>query len=119
MKNSEKISLKIYNQLDKKGLLKSINILRIDGNVFGEKGNDLFVCAIKAYYHRNNLKITLQSNESASLNRGYEDRLLVTVNDESKKIMKDDYFILDSVKYKIIDLGNVEDIVFDMSLERM
>ncbi|NFR85395.1 MULTISPECIES: hypothetical protein [unclassified Clostridium] len=117
--NRAKVSVKIYKQLEKKGLLKSINVLRTDVNAFNEKVNDLYVCTIKAYYYRNNIKTILQSSEAASLNTGYEDKLLVTNNDENIKIQKDDYFTLDSVKYKIIELGNVQNIVFDMSLERM
>lgn len=117
--NRAKISAKLYNQLDKKGLLKSINVLRNGKNAFKEKVNDLYVCTIKGYYHKNNLKLTLSFGEAATVNHGNEDKLLVVVNDESKKIQKDDYFILDNVKYKIIELGNVEDIIFDMSLERM
>lgn len=114
-----KISQKIYKQLEKKGLLKNINILRGRKNVFSEKASDLYVCTIKAYYYKNNLKLTLENDDAATVNRGNEDKLLVTFNDESKKIKQDDYFTLDNVKYKIIELGNVEDIIFDMSLERM
>ena len=117
--NRAKISLKIYKQLDKKDLLKSIIILRDDENAFKEKVNDLYVCTVKGYYYKNNLKITFISADAASLNKGYEDKLLVVNNDESKKMRKDDYFTLDGVKYKILELGNVEDIVFDMSIERM
>ncbi|EES51015.1 hypothetical protein NE172_02075 [Clostridium botulinum] len=117
--NRAKVSVKIYKQLEKKGLLKSVNILRNDVNVFNERVTDLYVCTIKAYYYKNSLKLTLQSGEASSLTSGYLDKLLVTNNDESKKIKQDDYFTLDGVKYKIIELGNVQDIVFDMSLERM
>lgn len=115
--NREKISAKIYKQLDRKGLLKSINVLRCDINAFNEKVNDLYVCTIKAYYYKDNIRIMLQSDEPTSLNTGYEDKLLVMNNDESKKIKRYDYFTLDDVKYKIIELGNVENIVFDMSLD--
>ena len=117
--NRSKISLTIYNQLEKKGLLKSINVLRDGENAFKEKCSDLYVCTIKAYYHKNNLKLTLDNGDAATVNRGNEDKLLVTFGDESKKIKQDDYFTLNDVKYKIIDLGNVEDIIFDMSLERV
>lgn len=117
--NRAKIRAKLYNQLDKKGLLKSINILRDGKNAFKEKAKDLFVCNVKGYYHKNNLKLTLSFGEAATVNHGNEDKLLVVIDDDNKKIQKDDYFTLDNVKYKIIELGNVEDIIFDMSLERM
>lgn len=117
--NRAKISLKLYNQLSKKGLLKSVNILRNDKNVFGERVKDLYVCTVKGYYHRSDLKVTIQSADGGSINGGYEDKLLLTNSEESRKIMRDDYFILDGITYQIIDLGNVEDIVYDMSLKRM
>lgn len=117
--NRAKISEKIYNQLEKKGLLKEVIILRIGTNAYKEKKEDLYVCTIKGYYYKNNLKLTLSFGDAATVNHGNEDKLLVTFNDESKKIKKDDYFTFDNVKYKIIELGNVEDIIFDMSLERM
>lgn len=117
--NRAKISEKIYKKLEKKRLLKEVNILRIGTNAYNEKIEDLYVCTIKCYYYKNNLKLTLSFGEAATVNDGNEDKLLVVVNDESKKIKKDDYLTLDSVKYKIIDLGNVEDIIFDMSLDRM
>jgi len=117
--NTTKIGEKIYKKLEKKGLLKSINILRNGENAFKEKSSDLYVCTIKSYYYKSNLKLTLKNGDAATVNRGHEDKLLVTFNDESKKIKQDDYFILNDIKYKIIDLGNVEDIIFDMSLERV
>jgi hypothetical protein len=117
--NRAKISLKVYTQLDSKGLLKSINILRNGENAYKEKVSDLYVCTIKAYYYKNNLKVTFINGDAATVNQGNEDKLLVTNNDESKKIKQDDHFILDNVKFKIIDLGDVQGIVFDMSLERM
>ena len=117
--NRAKVSKKVYKQLERKGLLKEIKILRTGVNAYKEKKEDLYVCTIKGYYYKNNLKLTLAFGEAATINHGNEDKLLVVVNDESKKIKKDDYFILDNVKYKIIELGNVEDIIFDMSLERM
>lgn len=113
-----KISAQIYKQLDRKGLLKDIQILRSGLNDFEEPITNQDVCKIKGYYHRNNLKLYTTTSDGATLTSGYEERLLVIINDESKKIKQDDYFTLDNVKYKIIDLGDVEGIVFDMSLER-
>lgn len=117
--NRAKISAKIYKQLEKKDLLKEVNILRTQTNAYKEKMNDLYVCTIKGYYHREESKVESDSVESATINKLYNDKFLVVYDDTSIKINKDDYFMLDSTQYKIIDLGNVENIIFDMYLSRM
>lgn len=117
--NRSKISLKIYKQLEKKGLLKEIKVLRINKNAFGETGENLFVCKVKAFYYKKDTKINYGINNAGTVNQHYNDKLLVVFSEESKKIRKDDFFILNDIKFKIIDTGNVEDIVFDMYLERM
>lgn len=117
--NRAKIRLKIYKQLERKDLLKEIKILRIEKNAYGEKVNDLYVCTINGYYHREEARVEQKSVESATINELYNDKFLVVFNEESIKIQKDDYFKLDNITYKIIDAGNIENIVFDMYLSRM
>lgn len=114
-----KISEKLYKQLDKKGLLREIKVFRIGQNAYGEKIEELYVATIKAYYYRENKKIVINANISGTVNNNYCDKLLVNYNKESDKLKRDDYFILDDVKYKIADTGNVENIILDMYLERM
>lgn len=117
--NRKKIALRIYKQLERKGLLKEVKILRIGKNAFGEKQEDLYVCTVKAYYYKKENKIVIRADTSATINSQYNDRLLVVFNEESQKINKDDYFILNNTKFKIIEPNNVENIVFDMYLDRM
>lgn len=117
--NRAKISAKIYKQLERKGLLKEIKILRSGLNAFKEKQEDLYVCTIKGYYYRKENKVNIKSEEGATVNTNYYDKLLVIYNESSIKIKQDDYFTLDGVKYKIVDTGNIENIVFDMFLDRM
>jgi hypothetical protein len=114
-----KISQKIYSQLDKKGLLKEVTILRTQKNAYKERLQDLFVCKIKGYYHREEARVEAESTQSATINKLYNNKFLIIVDDDSKKIDQDDFFTLDNVKYKIIDKGSVEDIVYDMYLQRM
>lgn len=117
--NRSKISIKIYKQLERKGLLKEIKILRTDKNAFGETQGNLFVCKIKAFYYRKDTKINYGINNAGTVNQRYNDKLLVVFSEESQKIRKDDFFILNNIKFKVVDTGNVEDIVFDMYLERI
>jgi ribosomal 30S subunit maturation factor RimM len=117
--NRAKISEKLYKQLDKKGLLKEVIILRAQTSVYKEKMNDLFVCKIKGYYHREEARVESEATQSATINKLYNNKFLIIVDDNSKKIKQDDFFTLDNVKYKIIDNGNIEDIVYDMYLQRM
>ena len=73
--NRAKISEKLYKQLDKKGLLKEIKILRIGKNTFGEKQNDLYVCTVKGFYYRKETRINIGTIEGATLNSNYNERL--------------------------------------------
>ena len=117
--NRTKISLKIYKQLDRKGLLREIKVFRNAKNAFGSPDGPLFVCKIKAFYYRKDNKVITKIFPAATVNELYNDKLLVNFNEESSKIIKDDFFILDGVRYRIIDTNNTENIVYDMYLERM
>lgn len=117
--NRARIGANLYKQLEKKGLLKEVNIKRTIKNSFNEKIGEDDVCTIKGYYHREEARVEMESVEAATINKLYNNKLLVICDDTSKSIQQDDYFILDNVNYQIIDLGNIEDIVFDMYLTRM
>ena len=117
--NKAKISEKIYKQLDKKGLLKEVIILRPQTNAYKEKAADLFVCKIKGFYHREEQRVESEAVEAATINKLYHNMFLVVVDDNSKIIKQDDFFTLDNVRYKIIDTNSIQDIVFDMYLKRM
>lgn len=126
--NRERIAQRILISLTKKDLMKSIIIYRNGKNAFGETQENQYVCTIKGFYHRDKSKLNLSFNEGAIVNTGYYEKLLVVVNEESKKIKQDDYFFYKEdisneqdkeTKYKIIDKGNIENIVFDMSINRM
>lgn len=122
--NRGRIGLKIYKQLEKKGLLKEVIILRSGKNVFQEKKDDLFVCKVNGYYHKgsssgSSSNITNASIDAANINKNYQDRFLLIVDENSLKVQEHDYFIIDNIKYEIIDKGNTQDIVFDIYLKRM
>jgi hypothetical protein len=121
--NRGKIALKIYKQLEKKDLLKEVSILRGGENVFKEKQEDLFVCKIKGYYHKGSSSgsnnIINASTDASNINKNYQDRFLIIVDETSLEIQERDYFAFDGVIYEIIDKGNTQDIVFDMYLKRM
>lgn len=116
--NRERIAKRILNSLTKKDLMKSIIIYRDGRNAFGETQEKQYVCTVQGFYHKDKSKLNLNFNEGGTLNTGYSEKLLVVYNEESKKIKQDDYFFLNDIKYKIIDKGNVQDIIFDMILNR-
>ena len=122
MKWDETRKQKIRNQLVKKvtPFMKEVIVLRAGENVFGEYEEDQYVCKIKGYYHTGSTSTNIVNNstEAANLNRNYQDRLLLIVDDEIKKIKEHDYFKLDDVMYEIVDKGNIEDIVWDTYLKR-
>ncbi|APM41394.1 hypothetical protein [Clostridium kluyveri] len=121
MKWDENRKQKIRNQLVKRitPFMKEVTILREGKNIFGEYEKDQYVCKVKGYYHIGSTSnIVNNSTEAANLNRNYQDRFLMIVDDEVKKIKEHDYFKLDYVTYEIIDKGNIQDIVWDMYLKR-
>lgn len=100
--------------------MKDIIILRAGKNIFGEYEEDQYVSTVKGYYHIGSTSVNIVNNstDAANLNRNYQDRLLMIVDDEVKKIKEHDYFKLDDVMYEIIDKGNIQDIVWDTYLKR-
>ncbi|OAA93008.1 hypothetical protein [Clostridium coskatii] len=123
MRWNETRKQRIRRQLVRKitPFMKEVKILRQDDNVFKEKSDDDYVCTVKGYYHTGSTSINLvnDSSDAANLNRNYQDRFLLIVDDEVNKIEEHDYFKLDAVMYEIIDKGNIEDIVWDTYLKRM
>ena len=117
--NRKNIGLKIYKQLERKDLLKEVKILRSGENIFREKQDGLYVCTMKGYYHQGSTSIVNDSTEASNMNKNYQDRFLMIVDDESKKIEEHDYFDLTGIKYEIVDKGNIEDIIYDSYLKRL
>lgn len=77
------------------------------------------MCTTKGYYHPSrNVFISDDVNDATRFLRFCEDKVLFIVDDNVKKIKKEDYFILDGTQYEIVDLGNVEGIVYDTFLKR-
>lgn len=116
--NRGKIAAKIYNQLDKKGLLTEVTILRVGKNLFNEKSEDTFVCTIKGFYHKGNSYMEKDTEESTSFVKNNEEQFLVVFNDTSALIQENDYFNLNGINYLIVDKGNVHEIIYDMYLKR-
>lgn len=115
--NRSKISKQILKVLASKGLMKDINIFRDDEDFFGEKKEPLFVTKIKGYYHTGSSSLNLSITEGASKILNAEEKLLVVYNEDSLKIKKNDCLELYGRKYQIIDMGNVENIIFDMTIK--
>lgn len=119
--NRKKIGLRIYKQLERKDLLKEVKILRKGENVFRENQDDLYVCTIKGYYHKGSTSINIVngSSDASNMNKNYQDRFLLIVDDAAIKIKEHDFFVLDNIKYEIVDKGNIEDIIYDSYLKRL
>jgi hypothetical protein len=99
--------------------MKDIIILRTGQNVFGEHEEDQYVCKTKGYYHPSrNVFIRDDVNDAGRFLKFCEDKVLFIVDDDVRKIEKGDYFTLDGTQYEILDLGNIEDIIYDTFLKR-
>lgn len=112
---------RIRNQIKNKIklFLKEVIILRKGENVFHEKQEDLFVCKVSGYLHKGKDSLVNFSTDASNLNKNYDEKFLLVVDDDSLRIQEHDYFVLNNVKYEIIDKGLIEDILLDTCLKRM
>lgn len=99
--------------------MKEVTVQRQGENIFGEKQEDDYVCKVSGYYHTSTSFIQNINSDAANLNKTYQDKMLFIVNDDVKKIKEHDYFTLNNIKYEIVDMGNIQDIVYDTSLKKL
>lgn len=117
--NTKALSKQIANSLNNNGINKQISIFREKLNEFNEPNGKEKICIVYGYVYEEESKINISVNDGGSIKSKGSDKLLVTNNESSRKIKENDYFSYEDKKYKIIDLGNKMDIVFDMTLERI
>lgn len=120
--NTKAISEKIAVSLNNNGINKPITIYRQGVNEFNEPLGEIEVCTVSGYLRECKNKqtnLTINLSDGGKLVNRYKEKLLVSSNINSRKIKENDIFYYENKKYKIIDLGNNMDIVFDMALERI
>ena len=118
--NKEKIKSQILKQLTSKAIMHPVPIYRNVPNEFEEgDGEEKTVCEVQGYYYKRNKVVNLSIGNSGEITTNHRDKLLVVCDEDSLLIKPDDFFHINDVKYKIIDLGNTFDVVFDMSIERV
>ncbi|ARC85645.1 hypothetical protein U732_1120 [Clostridium argentinense CDC 2741] len=99
--------------------MQEIEIFRNGLNEYNEKINDLYVSTIEGYYSLGKNLISINYTDAGAINKNYNEMLSVMITEDSKKVKKDDYFSLDDIKYRIINIQNVEGVYMDLTLERV
>lgn len=115
--NKVKIRREVYNAF--KTYMQDIKIFRTGLNVYREKEDDLYVADVEGYYSLGKNLIVVNYTDAGATNKNYNEMLAVMITKESKKIKQDDYFTINNIKYRIINIQNVLDIYLDLTLERM
>lgn len=115
---ANKIKPKITKVINK--FPTEVTILRNSLNDFGEPVQALKVCDIKGFWHDSNNMISAITKDSGEVKRGKQNYLMFVYDELSTLIREGDFFILDDIKYEIIDLGNCNNmnIYFDMLLRK-
>ncbi|WP_315114544.1 hypothetical protein [uncultured Clostridium sp.] len=115
--NKTKVAREVYNSF--KEHMQEIKIFRSGLNEYKEKVDDLYVSTIEGYYSLGKNLISINYSDAGAINKNYNEMLSVIITEDSKKVKKDDYFCLDNVKYRIINIQNVLGIYLDFTLERV
>ena len=115
--NKIKTKREIYNAF--KPYMQNIRIFRTGTNDYGEKEEDLYVTEIEGYYSLGKNLIAINYTDAGAINKNYNEMLSVMINDNSLKIKQDDYFYLNDIKFRIVNIQNVMDIYLDLTLERV
>lgn len=115
--NKIKLRREVYNAF--KPYMKDVIIKRDGLNDYKERSKDLYVCTIEGYYSLGKNLIVVNYVDAGAVNKNYNEMLSVMITEDSKKVKKDDYFCLDNIKYRIINIQNVSDIYLDFTLERV
>lgn len=115
--NKTKLAREIYNSF--KEHMQEIKIFRSGLNEYKEKVNDLDVSTIEGYYSLGKNLIGINYTDAGAINKNYNEMLSVMITEDSKKVKKDDYFYLDNIKYRIINIQNVAGVYMDFTLERV
>lgn len=114
--NNSKIKREIYKSF--KPFMKPIRVYRNGLNAYKEKTQNLFVGNIQGFYSRGKNLIVKLYKTTSDTNINYNEILSCMINEESLKINIDDYFILNNIKYQIIDIQNNNNFYLDLTLNR-
>ncbi|MCD3254382.1 hypothetical protein [Clostridium botulinum] len=87
-------------------------------NEYHEVTTPMQIEIFEGYYSKGKNLISINYTENASTNKNYNEIFSIIINENSKKIKRLDFFILNNVQYNIVDIENVSNIYFDLTLER-
>lgn len=98
---------------------KTLSITRDGVNEFKEPNKSIEVCRPLGFYYRGRSMLKTFTNVAGTNSIAQEEKLMIVIDDESKKIKKGDKVKINDTSYKLADLGNSFDLYFDITLERV
>lgn len=117
--NIESIRQKIKRSIET--FSNKVKVYRNTKNEFNEPLplEEIFIAEILGQYYKGQmLRIGTSTSTKGAIKTEYAERFLTIIDLNSLKIKEGDFFMLNGIKYKIFDLGNVENIYFDFSIVR-
>ncbi len=121
--NTEALKRKVAKAIDKMPV--TVTVFRHKKDAWNEPCGQETVATITgqlnlgARYKGKNAFVDTQVSNAGRTLRGQGEKLMVVIDEESRKIQPGDWFALDGVDYEIVDLGNSLEVYFDFSLERL
>lgn len=117
MINKERIKIQVVKAISQDPSV--VEIKRQGINDFGEPQGESEVTIVTGFFYKGSQSLNINISTAASITTGRNEKFLVVYDTEGQKIKENDFFTLNDIKYKIIDLGNLFDIYLDMTLERV
>lgn len=117
MINKERIRVQVAKAISK--VPSIVEIKRNTTNDYGEPSGEEDVATVTGFFYTGSQTLNINITTGASVTTGKSEKFLVVYDTEGQKIKENDYFTLNGIKYKVIDLGNLFDICLDMTLERV
>lgn len=117
MINKERIKVQVAKAISQDPSV--VDVKRQGVNAFNEPQGEFDVTKITGFFYNGSQSLNINVTTGASTITGRNEKFIVVYDTEGQKIKENDYFILNGIKYKITDLGNLFDICLDMTLERV
>lgn len=116
--NIEAIKLKV-----KKAIMKLPSVVDVYRHKLGDRneptGEELVVQLTGLYHKAQNSFISAILAERGETKSRQVEYFMTIIDDDSALVRDGDFFILNDIKYKIVDLGCSQGICYDFALERV
>ena len=114
-----KIRPKLLKAITKYGV--DLEVYRTTINDFGESnGDNTLVTTLKGLYSESNHSINQINVDAGKIKKDKTYKLIVLINDESKKLLEEDLLLIKGTNFKLINISNANmlDVYYELTLKR-